>query len=253
MKIYEKHNYLNKELEYIRSGTIIEYDMRNAGVEILYGNKIFNKDNYDTLMKLDKLDRSIVVGKYLKEHPKVNDFLIKSFVKIRQELFEKNNIQDDDVLSIKKDAIFLIDREIYNLKLDKGFEFIKKNEYQVYINLFNKEFYYNLYENRLDIKGFGKKIKEHHENFLFKELKEVLKSSYYNDIDGTFLKLINFKDDFVNRTLRKEYYYDIGEGDYLINLLNNMYKLEDIDETLKKEIFINNNLQFIIEMCNKVL
>ena len=253
MKLYEKHNYLNKNIEHIKSGYIIEYDMKNAGLEILYANNIFNEKEYNILMSLDKLNRSITIGKFLKNHQDINDFLINQFIEVRKELFELNDINDYSVLSIKKDAVFLIDTKLKYTTLEKNYKFIKKNEYSNYLYLMNKEHYYNVYEDKLDLKGYNKLCIVHQENYIFKELKKIMQLDYYNRKDDMFLLLINLKEDFLNRNLEKEYYYDLILNKYLFSICNRNFSLDFINDDLKKYVLYNNNLKFITEVINRVL
>ena len=53
--------------------------------------------------------RQVYVGKLQKDKA-VSDALKEGIREARKNLFEANNIQDYEVLSIKNDAIFLIDR-----------------------------------------------------------------------------------------------------------------------------------------------
>lgn len=252
--LYRKHNYLNKEIKFIRSGNIIEYDMRNAGLEILNKNGIIKDNYYEELMELEKKERSIVIGKFLRTNPLANEFLIKSFISIRKEFIEINNIDNNDILSIKKDAIFLIDKEVYNLDLEKGYKFIKKNDYQTYINLMNIEFYYNIFEDILDVKGMKSKSKEIHEDYLLKDLKKILFLSYNNDLDNIFIYLAKLKDKYVRKELDIHYYFDINKSNYVMQLMDILYYIseEEIEKEYLNDLLITTNLHFLNEICNQV-
>ena len=252
-KLYEKHNYLNKNIEHIKSGIITEYDMKNAGIEILLANNFITKDKYNSLMELPKLDRSILVGKFLKTNQDANSFLMEEFVRIRQELFEINNLEDYDILSIKKDAVFLINKKLMVSKLEKGYLFTKRNEYTNYLYLNKKEHYYNSSTNLLDVKGYNEKVLIKEKDFFFKTLKEIMFFDYYNKKDDLFLYLIKFKDDYLIRNLDKEYYFDLNKAVYEFIINEKSFYLDDINNKLKTQVNIIPNLQFILEIINKVL
>ena len=69
----------------------------------------------------------------------------KGFRSCRKKFFEANDVQEEDVLSIKKDAIYIIAKQFDELKFD-NIEFIPKNEFTSYIYLNKYEFYINEYE-----------------------------------------------------------------------------------------------------------
>lgn len=251
--LYLKHNYLNKDIAYLRNNIIREYDMVNAGINILRHNNIFTQEEYDRLNSMDKLEKNILVGKFLKNNPDISDALMNEFINIRKELFERNEITDDDVLSIKKDAIFVINKKMNDLQLNEFYQFQEKNKYIGYMNIDNKEFYYDMTKRHLDIKGFSKHIKEFHSNYLFKELEELMYLDLSNEKNMVFEKLIQLKYSFVTKELPKEYYYDIQQGKYLFETIGQMFYLDDIDDDLKKICFINNNLNFILKIIKTIL
>lgn len=227
--------------------------MKNAGLEILRYHEVFNKKEYDYLMSLPKLEKNIVVGKFLKTNKEANEVLMETFIEIRKLFFEMNNLSDDDVLSIKKDAIFLINKFPTKLELNEFFKFVPKNTYDSYILINNREHYYNSENDILDVKGYPKEIKDKQKDFMFKFLKECMRLKLINNEKELFRKLIVFKDDFINNSLDKEYYRDLIEGNFIIKIFGVLYGRENIDESMIELCIKNNNLNFIIELINKIL
>lgn len=249
--LYKKHNYLNKCITFINNSMIVEYDMHNAGLSILHHNGIIDDENFNYLQSLDKLQKNITVGKFLRDNSDANDFLVQEFVNVRKEFFTQNNINDDSVLAIKKDAIFLINKSPHVLKLNDDYEFIKKNIYNSYININGKEHYYSMNDDILDTKGYSKEIKEFHKNYLFKFLKECLKIKMPNNDYLLTEKLLVFKNEFVEKSLDIGYYNDILFGGYLVDICGNVYTVPNISNT--ENVIINNNLNFLLELINKIL
>jgi hypothetical protein len=251
--LYNKHNYTNRNLVYLKNNIIREYDMVNAGINILHHHGVFNDEEYKKLNEMDKLSKNIMVGKFLKNNSDINEALMNEFVLIRKELFESNGINDDDILSIKKDAVFVINKKLTNLKLNDDYEFKEKNKYVAYINLDRKEFYYNIENREFDIKGYSKFIKNFHKNYLFKELEEIIYLDINNEKNMVFEKLIQFKYDFVERNLDNGYYLDLTQEQYLFQTIGQIFGLNVMDDNLKKYCFINNNLGFILKIINTIL
>jgi hypothetical protein len=250
--LYLKHNYTNRNIVYLKNNYITEYDMSNAGINILRYNNVFSQEDYDRLNSMGKLEKNILVGKFLKNNPQISEALMNEFINIRKELFEANDIGDDDILSIKKDAVFVINKKMDNLKLNEFYEFQEKNRYDSYISIDGKEFYHKP-ERIFDVKGFSKSVKKFHEDWLFKKVEEFVYLDGMNEKDLLFQQLIEFKYDFLNRDLPKEYYFDVVAGNYLFNANEKMLYLEDISEDLKEYCFINNNLNFIVNLINTIL
>lgn len=252
--LFEKHNYTNKSLSYLKNTPITEYDMENAGINILFHNNIITKDEYDKLNSMGKLEKNIVVGKFLKNNADISKFLMEEFISIRKSFFEINNIQDDSVLSIKKDAIFLIDKNCTNLELNEHYRFKSKNRYSSYININKNEFYLDSMYNKLDVKGYSDIVKKHHEEYLFKFLKDILHlDSVSKNTDKIYLDLLEFKHRLITLDLPKEYYFDINGGSYLFELEGIILSLDHIDDNLKKHCIISSNLEFILRIINIIL
>jgi hypothetical protein len=251
--LYMKHNYVNRNLVYLKNNIIREYDMVNAGINILHHHKVLSDEEYVNLNQMDKLAKNIVVGKFLKKNPDINEALMNEFINIRKDLFEVNGIQDDDILSIKKDAVFIINKRLNNLQLNEDYLFQEKNKYSGYINIDRKEFYYNIEQRKFDIKGYSKDIKAFHENYLFKELEQLMYLDMNNEKNMVFESLIKLKYDFVERNLDKGYYLDLTQGKYIFQTIGSMLSLDDIDDELKQYCFINNNLNFILRVISTLI
>lgn len=249
--LYKKHNFLNKNIKYIKNNVITEYDMKEAGFNLLKRINTFNNEELVYLESLTKEKRTIAIGKYLKNHPNVNKILMEEFVKARKVFFELNNISDNEVLSIKKDAIFLINKKCAYTKIDNYIEFRPKHNYTTFINISNNEFYFNSYTKELDVKGLPEESKKHHQDYLFKELKKFLLLDSKGERKLLIEELLYFKNDFVCNNLEDGYYFDIYKGSYLINLFSSYIIGIDVSTPELRELFVvKNNLNFIIELIS---
>lgn len=251
--LYKKHNYINKNLNTINDLMIREYDMKSAGLNILHNKGVFNDKEYKMLLSKPKYDRNYLIGKFLQVNKQYNKLLMDTFIDIRKKFFELNNIEDEDILSIKKDAIFTIDKECKNLEFD-NYKFEFKNEYTTYLQFNNKEFYLNKYTKEMDVKGFSEETKEFQKDYYFKLIKDIMLLG--NNKDEIFKVLIEFKYKLLNYELPMEYYKDIDSNSYL--LLFNKVSLMGVDslnqeDTDLKMLFINNNLSVINMLCNYYL
>jgi len=252
--LYIKHNYLNKNIKYIKNAIIKEYDMKNGGLSILYNKNFITKKKYEYYLSLDKNKRNIEIGLWLKKNKEANKGLMEGFKEARQLFFEVNEITDKDVLSIKKDAIFLIDKEIKVEQVNDNYLFRNKNDYSSYINLNGKEFYYSIMDDILDVKGFQEEVVNIQKDYLFKFIKECLKLDADGNQEKLLIKLLEFKDDFLSKSLDYHYYYDINYNGYIFNMDNSFLSMKDINEDILKNdyLIMNNNLNIIIELISNI-
>lgn len=98
-----------KNTEYgdaIVQGIIHEYDIKAAGLSVMYAEKIISKDMYDYYNSLPKEIRNIKLGMYIGEKglsAKRNEALDKYMEKFIKE----NEIQDGNIMEIASDALWL--------------------------------------------------------------------------------------------------------------------------------------------------
>lgn len=252
--IYKRHNYTRRDLKYIKNTSIIEYDMSNAGINILFNKGFLKQDMVDHLNKMNKLTKNITVGKMLQKNPEWNKVMMEEFIKIRKYFMEINNLTDDDILSIKKDAMFIINKKPKNLVLSENYIFREKGTYDTYLNLKNKEFYVNIYEGKFDVKGFSKEALEvqedHFINFIITSL--VLDRE---DRFKMFEHIKTYRTLFLNYDLDVENYYDLDDNGYLYKYGKDSVVAvrSDFPPKNKKTCIFNNNYEYLIELINTLL
>jgi hypothetical protein len=216
MYLYEKHLYLNKNIDYLISNEIVEYDIQSAGFNLLKKYKLVDENKIKHLESLDKKTRQVQIGLYIKYDKELGKKLNIKFVEIRKWFFEQNNLQDDEVLSIKKDAIMTL-RRCLNTELD-NIKFVEKNIYTSYYHINNKEFYYN--KDVVHVKGIDDELLKLHEEYMLDFLYNFFKM---NEISKK-KKVIELIKDF-------SYYYKAKklEIGYYRELSNqSLFRLNDV-------------------------
>ncbi|QDJ97883.1 hypothetical protein PALS2_258 [Staphylococcus phage PALS_2] len=249
-----KTNYTS-DVRYIKDTVITEYDIKSAGMNILYDSGYLNEEQYNKLRNTQKYERNVIIGKMLRSNKKMNEVLMNGFKIARKIFIENNNLKDSDILSIKKDAIFVIGKKCNNLKISKHVRFAESEEYDNYINVLGKEHYINLYQNKIDVKGYQNGVKEHHMDYMFKFLIECLWEDKKKDKMDLYKKLLLFKDNMINYNLTSGYYKDIIENKYIIEMDTlEMYIEDDIDEEVRiEDLSYKNQLRFLTDLINVLL
>lgn len=213
--LYKRTSYLNKNIEYLFNCEIREYDLKSADMSLMKQFKLVSADTIASLEKMDKDSRHKRTGMMQKDK-KLAKALVEAFKEARRMFFDANDVEDWQVLSIKKDAIFILKNECENNTFG-ALEFRVKNQYLGYMYLNKTEFLYRDRESDIDVKGLGKNVNEKHNDYMLDFIRDVfiyrIYKSYPEQIDflSTFIKAYRAKDLDIGyyRQLDNEGYYKI--------------------------------------------
>lgn len=249
LKLAEKTNYLNKDIQYLGSTNIDEWDIHSAGLSVLKFRKILPEKMLDEWSKLDKHTRTVKEGLLQKENPEIAKIILETLAQARQAFIYANNIPSEKILSIKKDAIFLIEQ---NPKVTtiKDFEFRKKGQYTSYLYVNGKEFYYSPRADSLDIKGLSDDVKALQKDYLLTDIKNILRRIEENGRDRMFEYLKKYRSNYLNRKLNIEVYRSLEDG--LFRIGNYTFKNANMD--MLQDLDISQNyINYIMPLFNAVL
>lgn len=173
--IFDMDSY-SAPVDYLISQYIREYDMSKANINILLYYGMISKEQYQYYYDLPKKQREISIGCLQRDHVEIKDALKQGFVDMRHRFYAANDIKDYDILSVKKDAIFLINKSASNTKF-KNVEFVCKNLYTSFYRIDRVEYYY-LYDSinkqeKLDVKGLGQYAEEVHRDYMLDFMKYI--------------------------------------------------------------------------------
>lgn len=251
--LYERSNY-TADISYLTNVFIYEYDMSKCNINVLRTSGIMDQETYDYLYAAPKMVRQKYVGNMCKD-PTIEKARKEGVIEARRIFFEANNIQDRDVLSIKNDAIFIINRQIQYTEFNL-IKFVKKNVYTSFYQLNGMEFYY-YYSNAtkeeyLDVKGISDaKLKLHEEHFT-----QILKDVFYSiQINGPEVSMRMLKDiyiEYINLQLPIECYRKFDASSVFhfkfISTMATGYETESAIEDMKPALDISNNLKILMEL-----
>ena len=218
-----KQTYYNPNIEYIFNNEIIEYDMKNAGINIIQHFKLLPQDQVDKLLNLDKTERHIAVGKLQRNDKGLSSAMSEKFAEMRGLFVSANNLSVDNIISVKKDAIYTVG-SCQNLKFGKV-EFIPKNRYSSYIRFtdsMNIEIYYN--PRGTDIKGIGESGVNKHRLYMLHFLSKIVS---YLETKNASLKIFlrSFIDQYKGMELDAGYYIEFNN---MSRELNPMYNYQNV-------------------------
>lgn len=246
--LWQKSNYLNKDITYLSNVKIYEYDMKSGGFSILKEKGFFSEKEINYLEKVDKRTRNVYIGKKLQKNTPWNKILIDGFKEAVRRFFEEFQIEEENVLSIKKDAIFLININLgERVELDGYITFELNKSYTSFYNLNDVEFYYN--KDEIDVKGINDEIVNEHVDYFLGDLCDIFEIVERNNRKLTFDFLRQYRSDYINRELPHQHYKEFNRrNEYLYKVTpTKCYYVPSIDEKDIDTININYNYNFYLK------
>ena len=165
--------YLNHNIVFEINSEIIEYDIKSANVSLCREFNLLPTQLIDEIANLPKENRVIRIGKIMRKNPEFSKALERSFNDVVKRFIQDNALKESDVISIKKDAVFVINKEIKNPKVGTFVNFEKKNIYHAYLYLKPYEFYFKK-DGTVDVKGKATESLPYHYNGILAILKELV-------------------------------------------------------------------------------
>lgn len=149
--------------DYIIDTHIVEYDMEKANINVLCSKGAISRETRDGLLNVPKMSREVAIGRMIRREPQLQEILAQGIMEAREVLFQKLHLKDENVLSIKNDAVYVIYDgvvpSIQPVQIDEFVRFRPKGTYSSFYKIFRKEFYYDYdpvtQKEGLDIKGIG--------------------------------------------------------------------------------------------------
>lgn len=200
--IWTKETYLNPNIFYVFNTKIIEYDIKSAGMNIAKDFNIIDDKTYKKLSSMSKDKRVKEMGLMQRNDPTFTRDLNEAFATVRHMFISANNLDTSDIISIKKDAMF-VTKECDRCEFLEHIDFREKNSYSSYIRLNRKlELYYN--NDKLDIKGISDENQELHKDYMIKVI-----NRFFNKMESEDpIHVIDYMRRLIDQYKRKE--LDIG-------------------------------------------
>jgi hypothetical protein len=253
MSISSKANYTSKEILFVYNSRIDEYDMKSAGFSIIKQNKLLPAETIRQLERLDKQTRNIEIGKLRGKDYALSKGMARGIRSTMEDFIKNNKIDDSSIISIKNDAVFILDT-IPSITTVNGINFVKKNSYTSFLNLNRVEFYYS--ENSSDIKGLGPGIQSRQGPYLLNHIIQLIRTKESSSNSSIIKQCAEFDRKYLNKLLPIQYYEELSsQGGYKIsedgNTTDMFYTLPD--EKMKPFIDITYNYLNYILPFKKIL
>lgn len=220
----QKTTWFNPNIEYLFNDEIIEYDIKDAGFSLVKEFKLLPLEKIKELELLGKgIDRHIAIGKMQRDDKNFSKALTDKFAEARYQFIEANQISDTNIVSVKKDAIFVIGTVKHT---QFGLiDFVDKNLYTSYIrfsDVNNLEIYYH--DNDFDIKGMSDDSVNKHRLYMLEFLQKVIPMIENKDVRIKRF-MMNFINDYKSQNLDEGYYLEFNNLSSNFNPMFNYQKI----------------------------
>lgn len=251
-ELYEKVNYISG-LKFLFSNYIREYDLSKANINVLFLKGFLDKDIYDKLYNATREERQITIGLMESRDRKVTLAKAEGIKEAKRMLFEANNIQDNEVLTIKNDAVFIINKVLHHTKFGDYIDFKLKNVFTDFIYLKGIEIYYGYDRIRqienIQTKGLGKNAYLH-KDYMLDFIVYIISELENGNTEDAISSFSDFFNDYISCNLDIGYYREFN-SDSMYSIINSKYKVPVADNdvyTKTKVININYNMNLLRDL-----
>lgn len=233
--VLKGQNY-NSSYDVIINSFIREYDISKANINVLYQRGVIDKATYDNLYNSDKSIREKSVGLMIRRDNRIYQEIKQGITEAKYQLITENNIDLEDIVSIKNDAVFVMNNKLEKTKFGL-IDFKLKNTYTIFLKIDGYEFYYyyNPFNGKevLDVKGIKDDKLKLHEKYFMDFLLSLFNTLQVEGIISAINMIQNFSNTYINKQLDIEYYrtfnsesdFDCMYDNYIPSILN----LNDIE------------------------
>lgn len=252
-RLWEKSNY-QSNIHYLIDIPIQEYDISKANINVLRDKCILSEEQYQYFLRCPKLEREIAIGKMQGADPSISLALKDGITSARQIFIETNNIKDQDILSIRNDAIMVIGDKLIKTDITDRVKFRLTGNYRSFYKINRLYMYYNFdlisKTEILDIKGLGEKGIALHKYHMLEFLSELFYTAQIDGVKEAIKLLSNVYSQYLEYRLDVGYYRELNEISRYklkneISLFNTLYidnatnydKMRYIDISYNEQIF----------------
>lgn len=253
--LYEEKNYITS-IPFLHSVMIREYDIQKANISILYKYGVIDQSTYQYLYNAPRDVRQYVIGN-LQKDIQVTEILQKGITEAKRLLFESNNIEDGDIISIKNDAVFILNKNC-NYTQFGNIVFTLRNTYNLFTRVGPRkeiEIYYGLNkiisDEIIDVKGINdKKLEELHSEYFISLLCEIFYMVESNPSSEVLPMISNIYNNYIQRLYPIGCYREFN-SDSLYRLYNNRMSgllsrsAHNVQEKYKDQLDISYNANIL--------
>lgn len=249
--LYTHDTWKNPSISYLFNTEIIEYDMSEAGFSLIREYDLLPQSVIEKLNTQSKKNRHISIGKIEVRDKILVERKKEAFIKAREMFMTANDLEQDHILAIKKDAIF-VTKKCPNQKFGTYIDFRKKNMYSSYVALTRVvDLLYavglDTETSKIDVKGIGDDKVALHEGYFLDILKKYFYKIETSETDAVLTFLRRMVDKYKSHEFNELGYYRDFDQRSGYTLLDPDATF-DSDEEMLRGIDISVNLKHLIHL-----
>lgn len=132
-------NWSNPVFSVLTNAEIVEYDIKSANTSLMKEYGLLDPEAIRLLEDMPKKQRQVHVGLILREDKELAKKLEDAFNTTISRFIRENKLdQTVDILAIRKDAVFVINKPIRTRKFGPHIEFVRKSTFASFIRIGDK-------------------------------------------------------------------------------------------------------------------
>lgn len=201
------------DVPYIQ-GSIREYDIKAANINTLLQAGKISQDTYDYLVRLPKQYREDFIGRLISTDKGIYESIHQGIIEAKQYLFESNHINDNEVIRIANDAVYVWrSSPLTYTSYGDHVLFLMKGVYTSFAKIgpnavfFNGSDYQNL---QIEVIGM-KKVLHYHTNGFLSFLASILYMLEKAPIEDVLSTYNRYYKQYISRSLGYEHYREFNQ------------------------------------------
>lgn len=240
-------NYLNPYRIEDFNSSIVEWDVKSANVSLCREYGLLPNDLIDKISSMHKSKRERSIGLIMQKDHQFSKALESKFDEMMKEFIEQNDLDLDwDIISIRKDAAFIINKDIKKPLVGQHILFRPKGVYSHHLYLKPLDIYVNT--ETIDVKGIGDELLPLHENGILNLIRIVCNCMGSSDPKKEVNELLSdFVEAYKKRELDLDYYREFNtSSQFRLSLFGNEVLMDSISEDLLDSVDITYNYEKVI-------
>ena len=196
-------------LPYYRN-LVYSYDMRSAGLSVLREKGLVSREEGERLAALPKQERVVTIGKMCRED---GDLVLDLENGIKDAVYEfcrENDIQEEDIISIKKDALYTT-KPASHLNYGEYIRWVEQQRYHCFYNFREVEVYF-VRNGPMDVKGLTEEGRQLHRQHWMVILQSLLSSAMSENIHTRMLAFRSLRRKYLRQELFPECYREFNRN-----------------------------------------
>lgn len=248
--LWKRDTWSNPSIPFLFNRNIIEYDIKQAGFSITKEYELLPASKIQKLEKVGEADVKVRLGILQRDNKSFRDALSEGFQTARREFFTQNALEADDIISIKKDAIFTT-RECKKEMVGKYIHFRPKHQYTSYMKVGKRKMeLYHHADGTIDVKGISDDLVPLHEDGMLQFFRDFIRRMESGDSINALRFLRKTIDAFKAFDLPVDYYREFNAKSEYVTLTGEHF--DDYWEDQKESLDVSYNY-FILCNLAKIL